>query len=503
MSTAPSNSSISETRVRDRATGILANRFEFVGLAGSFGPALLYSVRYRCGRDAERHRDGSLLLKVLDTGEPVAVELFQAQVRAASMLEHENITPVLESGERNGIHYCLLGCPSTFETLRALTARRGWLSIEDIVASGTILQVANALSHAHAKGVLHLALRADDILIGPSGRVFLTGFGLTRDDLCTRLLSGLTDQIHPLYASPELLSGSAVTELSDIYSLGVILYEMLTDRIPTAMELSSRRSRTALVAPHLIMGEISKEVSAVIMKMLEDDPGNRLGSVPEFQTALISTILTTKRPDPVVETVAGRPVSKSTTEVPPRLDESDPLSLFEQADDVRISNEFHPSDFREPVPVCTQANLRDDNSQRTRLAPDFKQLEQKSRITWSLLVAAVATVLLSAVILLGGRLLGRPNTGPAETGHSPASPELAAARGEAQDRADTSPGDAPRSQQQFAPRPGAKGLSTRATSTGKVRPRIRRSPKRHRRSSVDSHWQPRSSTYGRGPAYYR
>src|SRR5262252_9524836 len=147
MSTAPSNSSISETRVRDRATEILANRFEFVGPPGSFGPALLYSVRYRCGRDAERHRDGSLLLTVLDTGEPVAVELFQAQVRAASMLEHENITPLLESGVLNGIHYCLLSCPSTFETLRAITARRGWLSIEDIVASGTILQVANALSH--------------------------------------------------------------------------------------------------------------------------------------------------------------------------------------------------------------------------------------------------------------------------------------------------------------------------------------------------------------------
>src|SRR5262249_41440589 len=104
-------------------------------------------------------------------------------------------------------------------------------------------------------------------------------------------LSELADHIDLQYASPELLRGEPVSERSDVYSLGVTLYEMLTDRIPTAINTRSNQvNNRPVIAPHLIMDGISIEVSRVIMKMLEDDPANRFESITVFQAALIGAI---------------------------------------------------------------------------------------------------------------------------------------------------------------------------------------------------------------------
>src|SRR5215471_20859628 len=353
MSTAAANTPTSETHGGEKTTGILDHRFEFLGAFSLSGPARLFSVKCRCSLDTERYGDQSLVLNVLEYREASRCEIFKARVRAASILEHEAITPVLESGDADGIQYCLLSFPSEFETLRTIMAQSGWLNIEDTIASRVIFQVSDALAHAHSKGVLHLAVRPEDILIGPSGRVLLTGFGSMPDEAGYSALAELADQIDPQYASPELLRGEPVNERSDVYSLGVTLYEMLTDRIPTAINTRSNRVRSRpVIAPHLIVDGISIEVSRVIMKMLEDDPANRFESIAVFQAALIGAIGASQPAEQVI-TASDSWLDLMSTPVglvslPVSFDEPDLLTLFEETESVEIGNLVPDGDSEQP-----------------------------------------------------------------------------------------------------------------------------------------------------------
>src|SRR5215467_11121357 len=135
MSTAAASIPTSETHGGEKTTGILDRRFEFLGAFSLSGPARAFSVRCRRSPDELRYGNASLVLKVLEYREASRCEIFKARVRAASILEHEAITPVLESGDADGIQYCLLSFPSEFQTLRTIMAQSGWLSIEDTVAS--------------------------------------------------------------------------------------------------------------------------------------------------------------------------------------------------------------------------------------------------------------------------------------------------------------------------------------------------------------------------------
>ncbi|MGH9823381.1 MAG: serine/threonine protein kinase [Blastocatellia bacterium] len=332
---------------QNHVTRVLGQRFEFLDVVGLSGPAKLYSVTERGSAAYTRRPDSSLVLKVLDAigdAEPAQLELFRAQSRAAALLDHDCITPVLESGELNGIEYCLLSFPAQFETLRHMITRRGWLDIQDSVAYGAILQVCDALSHAHERAVLHLAVRPEEILIDSSGKVSVTGFGLARDDLSRQLLDQLACQIAPQYLSPELLSGENPTERSDLYPLGVTLYEMITDRLPCAPGDGERGRRARPgVPPHLIMEEISPEISGLTMKMLADDPANRFLDIADFQMALIAA---TGRNRPGSNLVSGCTDVVQAPVLGETPDNPDPISIFEEDETVIASNEVDGGDLR-------------------------------------------------------------------------------------------------------------------------------------------------------------
>ena len=325
---------------QNQVTRALGQRFEFLDLVGLSGPAKLYLVTERGSAPRTGQADSSLVLKVLDASgeaESVQFELFRAQARAAALLDHDCITPVVESGELNGIEYCLFSFPAQFETLRHMITRRGWLDIRDSAAYGAILQVCDALSHAHERGVLHLAVCPEEILIDHSGRVFVTGFGLARNDLRRQLLDQLPSQIAPQYLSPELLSGENLNERSDLYPLGVTLYEMITDRLPCAPGdgARGRRARPA-VPPHLIMEEISPEISALTMKLLADDPANRFRDITDFQMALIAA---NGRNRPGYNLVSGCAEAVQTPVLGVSAENPDPISIFEDDETVIASNE--------------------------------------------------------------------------------------------------------------------------------------------------------------------
>ena len=208
-------------------------------------------------------------IKMLATpiaGESAHVERFRREARAVAKLQHPHIVAVLDSGEHGGMPYIVLEFVDG-ETLKERIARVGRLTITEAVAFA--IEIARALDAAHARGIVHRDVKPQNILLDPEAGAKITDFGIARSDqeagltLGGRVL-GTTD-----YVSPEQALGHEVTGQSDLYSLGIVLYESLTGTVPF-----SAPSRVAVATMH-VRNELPDlqrrrpEVSAALTAVVE------------------------------------------------------------------------------------------------------------------------------------------------------------------------------------------------------------------------------------------
>jgi serine/threonine protein kinase len=218
------------------------------------------------------------------------VERFLREARAAAQLEHPNIVPVYETGETDGYHYIAM------KLLEGRTLRegieRGPAPPEEV--SLILTQVADALDYAHSRGFVHRDVKPGNIMIDDNFRVTLTDFGIARaaDDMsitATGLLVGT-----PAYLAPEQAQGLPATPGSDIYALGVLVYELLTgktpfaDRTPHAVILAHMQEPPQPV--HERIQGIAPGISAVVDKALAKRPEERYASAGEFARAFSAAL---------------------------------------------------------------------------------------------------------------------------------------------------------------------------------------------------------------------
>jgi eukaryotic-like serine/threonine-protein kinase len=219
-------------------------------------------------------------------------ELFYLEASAASKLSHFNIVGNGKPEEIGGIHFSIFEHKQEAWTLRYLLDRSGWLNIHKAVEICD--QIASALDYAHSVGVLHLNLQPDKVLVEPDGWVSVTGFGLEAGARMAWAHRERSRLAAAPYLSVEGAKGANVDHRSDFYSLGAILYELLTDRVPfdsdDADYVKQRQATYAPAPPHLISTDVPESVSKVVLKLLEKEPGNRFQSAAAFQTALDSAL---------------------------------------------------------------------------------------------------------------------------------------------------------------------------------------------------------------------
>ncbi len=223
--------------------------------------------------------------------DPTFVERFNREARTIAQLEHQSILPVYDFGEENGITYLAMRYLEGGTLKNVL--ERGRLSIRDI--EGLMTQICAGLDYAHRRGVVHRDVKPSNVMIDNEGAAYLTDFGIAK------VLEGASELTEtgaaigtPAYMAPEQALGKGVDSRSDIYALGVILYELICGRVPyqadTPMAVALAHIHEPLPLPRTLNPEIPEPIEAVIIKALAKDPDDRYQTANELALALQGAI---------------------------------------------------------------------------------------------------------------------------------------------------------------------------------------------------------------------
>jgi hypothetical protein len=260
---------------------ILAGRYSIIGLLGRGGMGEVY-------RADDLKLGQPVALKFLPeslAGDSVRRERFYAEVRIARQVSHPNVCRVYDISELDGRHFLTMEYIDG-EDLASLLKRIGGL--HGTKALDIARQLCAGLAAAHDKGVLHRDLKPANVMLDGRGRVRITDFGLAvaaGEDIPAGDASGT-----PAYMAPEQFAGKGASVRSDIYALGLVLYEMYTGKrayeAATLAELRARKEGTAPTAPSEIIRDIDAIVERVILRCMEKDPRQRPVSVTQVAASL-------------------------------------------------------------------------------------------------------------------------------------------------------------------------------------------------------------------------
>jgi serine/threonine-protein kinase len=214
------------------------------------------------------------------------VERFRREAQSAAGLNHPNIVSIFDRGRAEGTYYIAMEYLDG-RTLKELLVRNGPTPIP--IAIDYARQILGALSFAHRNGIIHRDIKPHNIIVGSDGRLKVTDFGIARSGASQMTEAGSivgTAQ----YLSPEQARGAPVDPRSDLYSLGIVLYEMLTGNVPftgdTPVEIAMKHLSQIPEPPSKLRPEVPHDLDAVVMRALSKEPDQRYGSTEEMDADL-------------------------------------------------------------------------------------------------------------------------------------------------------------------------------------------------------------------------
>lgn len=277
---------------------MLNNRYQLLHTLGTGGMAVVY-------RAYDRMLERPVAIKILRqdfTGDNSFRERFRQEARAAANLSHPNIVTVHDFGFDDGRPFIVMEyVPGT--DLKTMIKQRGRFATQETI--NLMSQACEGIGYAHRAGLVHCDVKPHNMLVTPDGRLKVTDFGIARA-LATILPDEQSDVVwgSPQYFSPEQAAGQAPSPASDVYSLGIILYEMLAGQLPYTAdepeELARMHREVRPVTPRRYNPQINSTLEQIIMKVLSKEPSQRYRSADQLGRVLRNIV---QRPESYSTTV--------------------------------------------------------------------------------------------------------------------------------------------------------------------------------------------------------
>lgn len=290
---------------------VVDNRYRVLRRIGSGGMADVWLAE-------DAHLQRQVALKVLHRRflqDREFVARFQREAEHAAGLQHPNIVAVFDRGEDDGVNYIAMRYVQG-PTLKELIDRG--LTPDQAVA--LVRQVLEGARFAHRNGIVHRDLKPQNVIVDEEGKAVVTDFGIARAGVSEITQTGSVMGT-PQYLSPEQAQGFDVTPVSDLYSIGVILYEALTRRVPfegeSAVAIAMKQVSETPQRPSSINPQVSPALDAVVMRALEKEPGQRFQSADAFIAALDAALKDPGVGRQTAAFAAAPPVVAAAEELPP------------------------------------------------------------------------------------------------------------------------------------------------------------------------------------------
>lgn len=255
----------------------LADRYEILGKVGAGGMSDVYKAK-------DHILSRIVAIKVLKSEfseDRTFVTKFRTEAQSAAVLEHPNIVNIYDVGSEDGLYYIVMEYVEGI-TLKTYIEKKGQLSFKE--SASIAIQVARGIEAAHGKNIIHRDIKPQNIMISTDGKVKVTDFGIAKAASSNTISSDVMGSVH--YASPEQARNGFIDARSDVYSLGIVMYEMITGRVPfdgdTTVAVAIQHLQEEIVKPSVYAPNIPVSFEGIILKCTQKTPDRRYQSMAEL-----------------------------------------------------------------------------------------------------------------------------------------------------------------------------------------------------------------------------
>lgn len=366
---------------------IVGDRYEILEKIGVGGMAEVYK-----GKDHKLNRFVAVkVLKEEFRSNDAFVKKFKEEAQAAAGLAHPNIVNVYDVGDENGIYYIVMELVEGI-TLKEYIERKGRLTIKE--ATSIAIQVSAGLEVAHNNQIVHRDIKPQNIIISREGKVKVTDFGIAKATTSQTTTSNAMGSVH--YASPEQARGGYVDHRSDIYSLGIVLYEMVTGRVPfdgdTAVAVAVKHLQEEMVPPSVYCKEIPCSLEQIIKKCTQKSPDRRYQDIGDLLADLKQSLL-----DPEGDFVKMVDLDEQAKTV---VMDKDSSSRVKERRKIRLAEEEYDEDEDEDDEYDEDDDDEDDDEEG--LSPSVERAMTIAGVVLAVIIVLVLVLFASRALGLGG-----------------------------------------------------------------------------------------------------
>ncbi|RKO62514.1 hypothetical protein Cdeb_03217 [Caldibacillus debilis GB1] len=348
-------------------------RYKILKLIGGGGMANVYLAR-----DMILERDVAIKILRLDyANDEQFIRRFHREAQSATSLSHPNIVNIYDVGEEDDIYYIVMEYVEG-ETLKEYIKHRHPLPVETAV--DIMKQLAAAVRHAHQNNIIHRDIKPQNILIDKQGNVKITDFGIATALTATTITdtNSVLGSVH--YISPEQIKGSQATKKSDIYSLGIVMFELLTGKLPysgeTAVAIALKHLQEDLPSPRRLNPSIPQSVENIVLKATAKDPLYRYANIEELEDDLLTCL----DPDRLNEPRFTVPIDEEATKAVPVIPDE---GIIQQLQDTKV---------REP-------QVKNPEGKTGKNGASAKG-KKKKRLRWPHIIAGISAFIILFIIFM-------------------------------------------------------------------------------------------------------